>query len=52
MTEPQSLRTEPGDPVVDRLEATCFTVPTEVPEADGTIAWNATTLVLVTRDLR
>jgi L-alanine-DL-glutamate epimerase-like enolase superfamily enzyme len=28
-----------------RVEA--FTVPTDRPEADGTIAWNATTLVLV-----
>ncbi len=48
MPESPSARTEPGDPVVDRLEARCFTVPTEVPEADGTIAWDSTTLVLVT----
>jgi L-alanine-DL-glutamate epimerase-like enolase superfamily enzyme len=48
MPEWPSARTGPGDPVVDRLEARCFTVPTEVPEADGTIAWDATTLVLVT----
>lgn len=36
-----------GDPVVERLEVTSYHVPTDVPEADGTIAWDATTMVLV-----
>jgi len=34
-------------PKVDRLEVSAYTVPTETPEADGTLAWNETTLVLV-----
>jgi L-alanine-DL-glutamate epimerase-like enolase superfamily enzyme len=34
-------------PKVKRLEVSAYTVPTETPEADGTLAWNDTTLVLV-----
>lgn len=34
-------------PQVERLDVSAYTVPTETPEADGTIAWNETTLVLV-----
>jgi L-alanine-DL-glutamate epimerase-like enolase superfamily enzyme len=34
-------------PSVERLEVSAFTVPTETPEADGTLTWNETTLVLV-----
>ena len=32
---------------IECLEARAFTVPTDAPEQDGTIAWEATTLVLV-----
>lgn len=32
---------------IERVRARAFKVPTDKPEADGTIAWNATTLVLV-----
>ena len=32
---------------VDDLEVAAFTVPTDAPEADGTLAWNATTIVVV-----
>ncbi len=32
---------------VDGLTVSVYTVPTDQPEADGTIAWSATTLVLV-----
>lgn len=32
---------------VERVEATALTIPTDAPEADGTIAWDRTTLVLV-----
>ena len=35
-------------PIVTDLEAAAYTVPTDEPEADGTLAWEATTLVLVT----
>jgi L-alanine-DL-glutamate epimerase-like enolase superfamily enzyme len=34
-------------PKVARLEVSAYTVPTQTPEADGTLAWNETTLVLV-----
>ena len=34
-------------PKVERLEVSAYTVPTETPEADGTLAWRETTLVLV-----
>jgi L-alanine-DL-glutamate epimerase-like enolase superfamily enzyme len=39
-------RRESG-PRVESLRATSYTVPTDAPEADGTLAWNKTTLVLV-----
>jgi L-alanine-DL-glutamate epimerase-like enolase superfamily enzyme len=37
----------PG-PVVEGLDAAVYVVPTDTPEADGTLAWDKTTLVLVT----
>jgi L-alanine-DL-glutamate epimerase-like enolase superfamily enzyme len=37
-----------NDPVVTGLEAAAYVVPTDTPEADGTLAWDRTTLVLVT----
>jgi L-alanine-DL-glutamate epimerase-like enolase superfamily enzyme len=37
---------ETGGPVVERLRARIFTVPTDAPEADGTLSWDATTIVL------
>jgi L-alanine-DL-glutamate epimerase-like enolase superfamily enzyme len=35
------------DVPVQRVEASAFTVPTDTPEGDGTLAWDSTTLVLV-----
>ena len=32
---------------IDRLGVSAYRVPTDSPEADGTIAWDGTTLVLV-----
>lgn len=32
---------------IDRLDVAAFTVPTSSPEADGTLAWNETTIVTV-----
>ena len=32
---------------IKRVESSVFTVPTDAPEADGTFAWNKTTMVLV-----
>jgi L-alanine-DL-glutamate epimerase-like enolase superfamily enzyme len=32
---------------VSRIEVAAYTVPTDLPESDGTLEWNSTTLVLV-----
>ncbi len=32
---------------VERLEVGAYTIPTDAPEADGTLAWDATTIVVV-----
>jgi L-alanine-DL-glutamate epimerase-like enolase superfamily enzyme len=32
---------------VEALEVTAYTVPTDAPEADGTLSWEATTIVVV-----
>jgi L-alanine-DL-glutamate epimerase-like enolase superfamily enzyme len=37
-----------GGPPVRDVTATVYVVPTDAPEADGTLAWDKTTLVLVT----
>jgi L-alanine-DL-glutamate epimerase-like enolase superfamily enzyme len=36
-----------GDARVERVDVTALRVPTDAPEADGTLAWDATTMVLV-----
>ncbi|WP_212519151.1 enolase C-terminal domain-like protein [Actinospica acidithermotolerans] len=36
-----------GAPAVESVRATVYNVPTELPEADGTLAWSSTTMVLV-----
>lgn len=35
---------------IERIRADAYTVPTDGPESDGTLSWNATTLVLVQVD--
>lgn len=35
-------------PAVEAVDTAVYTVPTDTPEADGTLAWDKTTLVLVT----
>ncbi|MBL1100240.1 enolase C-terminal domain-like protein [Streptomyces coffeae] len=39
--------TAPDTPTVERVDVSVYTVPTDTSEADGTLAWNSTTLVLV-----
>jgi L-alanine-DL-glutamate epimerase-like enolase superfamily enzyme len=34
-------------PLVESLEAAAYTIPTDGPEGDGTLAWDSTTLVVV-----
>ncbi len=36
-----------GKVSVDSLEVSAYTVPTDSPESDGTLAWDSTTMVLV-----
>ena len=33
-------------PVVDEVTAAVYEIPTDRPEADGTLAWSSTTLVV------
>src|SRR3954469_23586452 len=35
------------DTAVERLDAAAYTVPTDRPEADGTLRWDSTTIVVV-----
>jgi L-alanine-DL-glutamate epimerase-like enolase superfamily enzyme len=34
-------------PLIENIAVSCYTIPTETPESDGTLSWAATTLVLV-----
>jgi L-alanine-DL-glutamate epimerase-like enolase superfamily enzyme len=36
-----------ADAVVESIDARAYTIPTDAPEADGTAAWQATTLIVV-----
>ena len=40
-------RTNRGGPRITRVQASAYRIPTDGPEADGTFAWDATTLVVV-----
>lgn len=33
--------------VIERLDVSAYTIPTDSPEADGTLSWDATTIVVV-----
>ena len=51
-TPPDAAPTAPpgsarGDPRIERLDAAAYTIPTDSPESDGTLAWDSTTLVVV-----
>ena len=35
-----------NDPAIESVAAEVYTVPTDAPEGDGTLTWDATTLVL------
>ncbi|NEE02037.1 enolase C-terminal domain-like protein [Phytoactinopolyspora halotolerans] len=35
------------DPAIDGLDATVLLIPTPVPEADGTLEWDSTTVIMV-----
>jgi L-alanine-DL-glutamate epimerase-like enolase superfamily enzyme len=45
-----SVATHPprgAEVAVERLDARAYTIPTDAPEADGTLSWDATTIVVV-----
>ncbi len=42
-----SARSMSSDPKIADTTATAYTIPTDAPEADGTYAWDKTTLVVV-----
>src|SRR5947209_7549478 len=45
---PPSMRSPPSkEAPIESLAASAYRIPTDKPEADGTYAWDATTLVLV-----
>jgi L-alanine-DL-glutamate epimerase-like enolase superfamily enzyme len=49
MTTTESRRPARGtDLAVGRVDVAAYTIPTDRPEADGTLTWNSTTLVVVT----
>ena len=35
-----------NDPAIESVAAEVYTVPTDAPQADGTLTWDSTTLVL------
>jgi L-alanine-DL-glutamate epimerase-like enolase superfamily enzyme len=43
----RSLQNRRTDPIIEHLGIIACTVPTDFPEADGTLEWNSTTLVMV-----
>ena len=34
-------------PIIEKLEVSAYTIPTDQPESDGTIKWDSTTIVIV-----
>jgi L-alanine-DL-glutamate epimerase-like enolase superfamily enzyme len=43
----ERIRARTPEIAIERVRARTFTVPTDAPEADGTLEWSSTTLVLV-----
>ncbi len=37
----------PGGRPIDEVRASAFTIPSDRPESDGTLAWDATTVIVV-----
>ena len=35
-----------SEPKIEKVAASAYTIPTDLPEADGTLRWDATTLVV------
>ena len=41
-----SARTAAGEYAIEELSARAYTIPTDAPEADGTLSWEETTIVV------
>jgi len=44
---PRVTHTDEDAPVIESVEVSAYTIPTEQPESDGTLEWDQTTIVLV-----
>jgi L-alanine-DL-glutamate epimerase-like enolase superfamily enzyme len=40
-------RSRKSPALIDQIKVSCYSVPTETPESDGTLTWDRTTIVLV-----
>src|SRR5664279_5511436 len=41
-------KVKPNDSIsIESVKVSAYTIPTDLPEADGTIQWNSTTMVVV-----
>ncbi len=47
ISRPRQRNIKDERPGIARVQVSAFTIPTATPESDGTLEWNATTLVLV-----
>lgn len=49
MPTKEATRAEPraGNAAVERIDVAAYTIPTDAPESDGTLAWDSTTMVVV-----
>src|SRR5215471_2159680 len=45
---PEGAPVNRDGPAVEDIAAAVYVIPTDAPEADGTLAWNETTMVVVT----
>src|SRR5438105_8887314 len=42
-----TITTSAAEAAIERVEVAAYTVPTDAPESDGTLAWDSTTIVVV-----
>ena len=47
MASARSAATREGLAAIQRIDVGAFTLPTDAPESDGTLAWESTTIVVV-----
>ena len=41
------VHASPALALIERVEVSAYTIPTDAPESDGTLEWQSTTLVVV-----